>query len=351
MNTEDTITYENNVAMEQETSPVSQMNAMSPIPVLPQLSVALSLLVFVFGVTYVGASKMLTTEKTLISDIRVETLPAATPQSEKLTLAQAFHGVEVGAESAIVWDVAKQRVLFNKNADEVRPLASITKLMTALISYELLPQNATIPITMSALQVEGDSGFSDGERFTREKLTDLTLIESSNDGAAALGAHAGTVIGAEGASDEVFVHAMNMKAEELGFTRMHFANSTGLDLSESEAGAYGTAREVALLMEYVILHARDAVARTTLSDTRIANKDGAYYEVTNTNTITDELEGLIASKTGYTALSGGNLVVAVNVGLNRPIIVTVLGSSQEGRFEDTLLLVEKARAYITQESE
>ncbi len=68
--------------------------------------------------------------------------------------------------------------------------------------------------------------------------------------------------------------------------------------------------------------------------------------VKNTNEVVQNIDGLIASKTGYTDLSGGNLVVAFDAGLNHPIIVTVLGSSQEGRFSDTLKLINEARNAI-----
>ncbi len=320
----------------------------SPIPVIPQLSVALGLLVFVFGVTYMGASSALTKEKTL--DVAVSTVPS-TEETAATRHANAFAETSLEARSAFVWDVSAQRVLFNKNADDVRPLASITKLMTALVSYELLDPEDRVSITKNALRIEGDSGLSEGERFTVENLVDLTLISSSNDGAAALAARAGQEIDAAEDSEAIFVHAMNVKAKELGLSKTRFENMTGLDVSETEAGAYGSARDVAMLMEYVVTHITDAVALTTLDLTTVYNQNGDAHTAKNTNTYTDDMEGLIASKTGYTTLSGGNLVVAVNVGLNHPIVVVVLGSSQEGRFKDTLDLVERARVHIANQSE
>lgn len=331
-----------------ETTDDRLMNgATSPIPVIPQLSVALLLLVFVFGVTYIGATSALTTAH--VPDVRVETLPAV-PQQNIHTKMSAFEDISIEAQSAFVWDVAKQRVLFNKNADESHPLASITKLMTALVAYELLDPNETVAISEHAIREEGDSGFTDGETFSMQNLADLTLLTSSNDGAVALSAQAGAVLYSD-APEDVFVHAMNVKARELGLSKTRFLNSTGLDISEHEAGAYGSARDVALLMEYVITHSEDAVALTKMDVTKITNERGEYHTAQNTNTAINELEGLIASKTGYTLLSGGNLVVAVNVGLNRPIIVAVLGSSYDGRFADVVNLVEEARLRIMRESE
>jgi D-alanyl-D-alanine carboxypeptidase len=320
----------------------------SPIPVVPQLSVALSLLVLVFGVTYVGASSTLSKAKPVL-DVRVEAMPAqdiATKRPEN-----AFKDTTLQARSAFVWDVSAQRVLFNKNADEQLPLASITKLMTALVTYELLDPEDRVSITHDAIQVEGDSGFTEGERFSVKDLTDLTLISSSNDGAAALGARAGHEIDASANADAIFVQAMNVKADELGLTKTYFENSTGLDLTETKAGAYGSARDVAFLMEYVVTHITNAVALTTLDLTTINNVAGEYHTVQNTNTHVEEMDGLIASKTGYTSLSGGNLVVAVNVGLNHPIVAVVLGSSYDGRFTDIVELINRAKTHIAQESE
>jgi D-alanyl-D-alanine carboxypeptidase len=316
----------------------------SPVPVLPQLSVALGLLVLVFGVSYVGASKALVAKTT--ENVRVETAATLKNTVDTTPLSKFFDSVDLEAKSAFVWDVRAQRVLFNKNADEQRPLASITKLMTALVAYELLDPSEKVEISQQAIGAEGDSGFSEGEVFTLQNLADLTLIESSNDGATAIGATAGSAVLDDSNPNAVFVHAMNIKAEELGLTKTYFYNSTGLDLSPTEAGAYGSARDVALLMEHIITQTPEAVARTSLDSATIKNTTGEYHVAENTNTVTQEIEGLIASKTGYTTLSGGNLVIAANIGLNRPIIIAVLGSSQAGRFDDALALLEKARLFV-----
>jgi D-alanyl-D-alanine carboxypeptidase len=322
----------------------------SPIPVVPQLSVALGLLIFVFSVTYLGMHTLSEKNTQVDNNVRVETpLPADTHQA--LISSSSFDTVTLQAQSAIVWDVQSQRVIFNKNADDVRPLASITKLMTALIAYDLLDPESTVNIPLQALETEGDSGFSDGEKFTTQNLIDLTLISSSNDGAAALATAAGSVI-KEGSRDaDVFIHAMNVKAETLGLDSTTFKNMTGLDVSAQEAGAYGSARDMALLMEHIVIKRPEIVARTNVTETAIKNKSGAYHTVENTNDVVNRINGLIASKTGYTPLAGGNLVVAFNAGLSRPIVIVVLGSTHAGRFEDTLALVEQTRTFLSSESE
>lgn len=316
------------------------------IPVIPQLSVALGLLVLVFGITYIGATQTLT--KSTSPDVYVEETPSDTQKAQ--SFANIFNTTSIQARAALVWDVKNQRALFNKNADDQLPLASITKLMTALVAYELLNPQDKITISVDDLKTIGDSGLIDGEKFTLRNLIDLTLISSSNDGATAIGASAAHAIDPTKDPETVFVKAMNLKAEELGLTKTSFKNSTGLDISESLAGASGSARDVSLLMEYIITHITDAVALTNLGMKTIKNESGEYHLAENTNEVVEDIDGLIASKTGYTALSGGNLVVAFNAGLNRPIIITVLGSSQSGRFIDTLALIKKVEEYIAKEN-
>jgi D-alanyl-D-alanine carboxypeptidase len=344
--TEEHIRYDELPEMDGDSSDVSHT---SSIPVVPQLSVALGLLVSVFAITYVGATHTLK-KHSEVADVRVvATLPTTTPQvAEKRS--HAFETVSVRARSVMVWDVEKQRVLFTKNADEQLPLASVTKLMTALVSYDLLNPEQIVPITSQALKVEGDSGFKTGETFSMRNLADLTLITSSNDGAVALSVAAGKEITDSPDAERAFVKAMNVKAEELGLTKTYFKNSTGLDLSPTTAGAYGSAHDVALLMEHVITQMGDAVARTKVDSTTIKNADGAYHTAENTNTVVDKIDGLIASKTGYTELAGGNLVIAFNAGLNRPVVIVVLNSTEEGRFTDILTLVKRARLYMEEES-
>ncbi len=319
----------------------------SSVPVPQELGVALGLLLIIFGTAYLSLPEK-DVEQPATTDyyIEEEITPEKATRPARLDI---FDDVAVRAHSAFVWDVKNQKPLFSKNPDDIRPLASVTKLMTALVAYELMSPEDRVSITNYAIKTEGDSGLLEGETFTMEDLADLTLVSSSNDGATALGATA-----AEGITDgyhpnEVFVKAMNIKAQELGLTKTTFRNSTGLDMSETEPGAEGTAREMTLLMEHIILNNPDSVALTAYDEARIRSLEGDDHTSKNTNRSVNEIDGLIASKTGYTVLAGGNLVIAFNAGLDRPIIVSVLGSSYNERFSDTLTLVEKTKEYINQE--
>lgn len=314
------------------------------LPVVGQLLVALSILGIVFASTYTGTLAALMKKTEPPADIRVEATITESALAPGLT--SYFDDMSLTARAAFVWDVKNERVLFNKNADEALPLASVTKLMTALVAYELLDDNSEVDISVEAIREDGDSGFHDGEIFSVRDLTDLMLIESSNDGARALSSAAGSALVESNDPNQVFIEAMNIKAGEIGLSSTHFKNVTGLDISKTEPGAVGTARDMAFLMEYIITHYPDVVALTSSERTTIDNADGEYHIVKNTNEAVNDIKGLIASKTGYTELAGGNLVIAFNAGFNRPIIVSVLSSTQNGRFEDAKLLSERARAYV-----
>jgi len=327
-----------------ETSPLSDVSSEeSHLPVVRQLIVALGLLVVVFGVTYIGTITALIKPSNDSNQVfvKAEIADANGPHPTN-----PFDTTALIGRAAFVWDVKEQKVIFNKNADDELPLASITKLMTALVAYELLDEDASVNISIDSIKADGDSGLSDGESFSIRNLTDLTLVTSSNDGATALSAAAGDSVDLGQDANKLFVEAMNLRADELGLQKTHFNNATGLDVSTSKAGAYSTAREVAFLMEYIITHYPNVTALTTVDTTRILNSDGEYHLAKNTNGIVTKIDGLIASKTGYTELAGGNLVVAFDAGLNRPIIITVLGSTQEGRFNDVLDLVKRSREYV-----
>jgi D-alanyl-D-alanine carboxypeptidase len=136
---------------------------------------------------------------------------------------------------------------------------------------------------------------------------------------------------------------MNIRAGELGLKTLSFKNTTGLDISVSEPGAVGSARETSHLLEHILMEYPEVLEPTKRGEARVFNEDGSYYDVTNTNDALYAIPNLLASKTGYTDLAGGNLTVAFDAGFDRPIIVTVLGSTRDERFSDVLRLITAIR--------
>lgn len=250
-----------------------------------------------------------------------------------------FSGITLEAKAAYVYDMNSEKVLFALNETRVLPLASLTKLMTAVIASELLPSGTVVTVGKVDIESEGDSGLFMNERWKLSDIIGFTLMTSSNDGASALATAAGS-LGQNAYGEPVeeskrkFVDAMNTKAEVLGLRGTHFFNESGLDIDGEISGGYGTAQDVALLMTHVVEIAYRNIESTTLVRTTMTSLDNIRHHATNTNEEINAIPGILASKTGYTDLAGGNLVIAFDAGLSHPIVVVVLGSTREGRFKD-----------------
>lgn len=251
-----------------------------------------------------------------------------------------FDNLNLEAKSAYVYDAKENKVLFSLNEEAQLPLASLTKLMTALVSSELVPKNTILTINESDLKLEGDSGLVAGEKWNFFDILKFTLMTSSNDGAHALASVIGYVKPRENGKTEeqMFVDEMNKKAGNISLTQTYYLNESGLDLSDGYSGAYGSAKDIAFLMAYITEKKPEILEATKYSSLEISSKDIVHSAI-NTNQYADSIPGIIGSKTGFTDLAGGNLVVAFDVSMGHPIIVSVLGSSVEGRFEDVERLI------------
>ncbi|MBL7045282.1 MAG: D-alanyl-D-alanine carboxypeptidase [Parcubacteria group bacterium] len=265
-------------------------------------------------------------------------------EDEVVNYVNAFEDISLEAKAAFVWDVNKREALYTFNEDTQLPLASLTKLMTAITADSILPEASVITIDNNSLKKEGDSGLFENERWSFKDLIKFTLMVSSNDGASAIASVAGLlksdfpIEGQE--SEKTFVNKMNEKAREVGLTQTYFINPTGLDTNEVIGGAYGSAKDVTKLLEYAVTNNSEIIDATRYSRLNFSSLNNIEHTATNTNSYIDRLPGLIASKTGFTDLAGGNLVVAFDAGMSRPIVISVLGSTQEGRFEDVEKLVK-----------
>jgi serine-type D-Ala-D-Ala carboxypeptidase (penicillin-binding protein 5/6) len=258
-----------------------------------------------------------------------------------------FSDIILEAKAAYVYDLNHKTVLYEKNAQAQLPLASLTKIMTALIAAESLPYQTVVTLKPEDLSADGDNGLMSGESWSARDLLDFTLIVSSNDGARALATAAGALEDAsEGVVNlsprEVFVGHMNEKARELNLEQTYFLNETGLDSTDEVSGGYGSAQDIVTLFGYALARLPNTFSATSYPELFFTSLDENVHTASNTNDVVAEVPNLIASKTGYTDLAGGNLVIAFDVGLNRPIIVAVLGSSREGRFKDAQTLFSTA---------
>jgi D-alanyl-D-alanine carboxypeptidase len=153
------------------------------------------------------------------------------------------------------------------------------------------------------------------------------------------------------ANTSTFVHFMNYKAEQLGLTQTYFLNPTGLDENGTVSGGYGSAKDVAVLMSYILKHYPSLLVSTTQEKITVSSLDNRKIGAQNTNSVVSTIPGIIASKTGLTDLAGGNLAIAFDASFGEPFIVVVLGSTEEGRFTDVQKLVAATIDYLGQRNQ
>ena len=206
----------------------------------------------------------------------------------------------LSANAAILINPDSGEIYFEKNASTRMPMASTTKIMTALVAIESMPLSTVITVAPEAVNVEGSSVYLyAGETLTLETLLYALLLESANDAAAAI------AYGISG-SIEAFSARMNARAQSLGLTDTHFMNPHGLDHAEH----YTTAYELAQITAEALKH---DVFRTIVSTRRLTapqSETGGARLFLNHNRLLSAYDGCIGVKTGYTKRSGRCLVSA-----------------------------------------
>lgn len=278
---------------------------------------------------------------------------APTEEVATIPYIDSFENISLEGKAAYVLDVNSGEAIFANNEETQLPLASITKLMTIVAASEYVEPEESIVIEYGNLNEEGDSGLLANEVWNAKDLFDFTLIVSSNDGADALATVAGAaklISGQSNAStaEGAFVEEMNEIAQEINLTQTYFLNETGLDPNTVTSGGYGSARDVAHLLGYLVTHKPHLIEATAVEVKEFTSDSQFVHVATNTNDAIANIPALIASKTGFTDLAGGNLVIAFDAGINRPIVVAVLGSSKEGRFSDVEKLVTASINHFSQ---
>jgi D-alanyl-D-alanine carboxypeptidase len=301
-------------------------------PALLQLSI---LFFFLISIFIFGISKLpLTTEHKWVENEvkpqKISILRNVVPNIDENRLI---------AKNVFVYDVSNDQILFQKNAGQEVPIASITKLMTAIVSSEILEEDYITEININATRQQSASGLTPGDRLTAKSLIDFSLISSANDAAYSLAAAVGEVLLAND-SESILVEIMNLKATDLKLPSFTFYNSTGLDVSTTKAGAYANARDVSLLMAHLYREYPEILEASKELRVQIPTVNGGYHNAQNTNRILSSIPNILGSKTGYTDLAGGNLTIMFDAGFNRPIVVTVLGSTFFGRFDDMAYIIE-----------
>jgi len=217
------------------------------------------------------------------------------------------------AKAAALADVTSGRILFSQRGDEPMKIASLTKIMTAIVAIENGELDNTIEVSKKAAGKEGSSLYlKAGEKITlRDALYGL-MLRSGNDAAVAIAEHVG-------GSVEGFAFLMNRKAEEIGLTRSHFMNPHGLD----EQGHYSSANDLAKLTVYALHNPEfKKIVSTRVKTARNPNESWDYKWV-NKNKMLTMYDGADGVKTGYTKQALRTLVSSATRNGQQLVAVTL----------------------------
>ena len=246
-----------------------------------------------------------------------------------LSVAPLVEGVpvSVACKSALLMEASSGQIIFEKNADEKRPVASVVKIMTILMCLEAIESGRCtlsdrVTISKNASGMGGSQVLLDtGETQTLEVLVKSAVVGSANDASVAIAEH---IYG----SQELFVSEMNKRAKQLGMTDTHFVNCTGLPA----AGQYTTARDVACMSQALFSHDEYYQYSTVWMDT-IDHGDGRHTDLTNTNRLIRLYDGCDGGKTGSTNEAGYCISATAQRGGMRLIAVVLAASSGSERFD------------------
>ena len=251
-------------------------------------------------------------------------------QPAALTAAQP--NLTLNCRAVCLIDQDTGTVLYEKNADQQMPIASITKVMTLLLTFEAvhdgrLTMQTPVPVSEHAYHMGGSQIWLEpGEQFTLDEMIKAICVSSANDAAVA-------VAELVGGSEQGFVQMMNDRAAELGMTNTTFHNACGLDTE----GHLSTARDVAIMSRQILTTCPEVLHYTGIWTDTLR---GGATQLVNTNKLLRRYNGITGLKTGTTGGAGVCISAsATRDGLN--LIAVVLGApSSKDRFEAATTLLD-----------
>lgn len=247
--------------------------------------------------------------------------------------------LEVSAPSAILMEKETGTVLYAKDEHTAREPASVTKVMTLLLTMEAIDSGALsyddyVTGSAHASSMGGSQiWLKEGEQMTVRDLLKAVCVVSGNDAAVALGEHLA-------GSEDAFVEKMNARAAELGMNDTHFVNACGLPAE----GHVSSAHDIALMSRELILHHPDIRQFTTIWMDSL--RDGASMLV-NTNKLIRFYDGATGLKTGSTSSAGYNVSATAERGGMELIAVVMQGKTSDERFADARALLDYGFAAYT----
>lgn len=254
-------------------------------------------------------------------------------RQQQAKIEETYKNLSLEAKSFVVYDITSKEIIAGKNENQVLPLASLTKVATALTSFSLDAVDKHVEIMPKSIDEGYDLGLVKDQIWSVKELIRYMLTFSSNDAAQVL---ADNLLGRD-----AFIKAMNAYSEKFSST-LHFTSPSGLDDGEI-LGGEGTALDVAKLMAYFYSNYPAILESTTHDRLRVKTLNSVLTGIPNTDTSVDSFINLYGSKTGFTDLAGGNLAIVFDAAFGRPVAIVVLGSSRDGRFKDMKKLHDLTR--------
>ena len=232
----------------------------------------------------------------------------------------------VSAASAVLIEASTGDIIYEKSAHERRPMASTTKIMTAVVAIEHADLSREVSVSDEAVGVEGSSIYlKGGEHLTLEELIFALMLESANDAATAIACEiAGSV--------DKFAELMNEKAAEIGLSDTNFTNPHGLD----HENHYTTAHDLAVLTAYALKNETFSKIVSTYKTTIPLYGDEGTRLLLNHNKMLKTYEHAIGVKTGFTKKSGRCLVSAAEKG-GMTLIAVTLSAPDDWRDHKSML--------------
>ena len=260
---------------------------------------------------------------------------------------------EITAKIAFVFETTRQRILWQKNGlRESQPIASLTKLMTALIVMENAKLDDVFTVSKNAVQTTGEmGGLVVGEELTVKNLLYALLVESSNDAAVALAKGIDNKIVLDSAPQNAelrsnnnitnFVDLMNQKAKNMGLANTNFADPSGLDPG-NRSSAWDMNRLMQEVLKYQVLQ---NIMQTSTID--FQSVDGKFnHHIAGTDKLLGKLPEIIGGKTGYTEEAGNCMILAWRAPNGQGIVISIIMDSQDRMAESEALLTWTKEAFL-----
>ncbi len=255
---------------------------------------------------------------------------SASPATVAPEMALNLSAPQIGSKSAVVYDLNSGTVLYSKNLDEKLPIASLTKLMTAIVTVRHVPPDSVVTIRKTDLTEIGSTvGLVEGEKIKVIDLLKAMLIPSGNDAALALASYVG-------GSPEKFAVLMNEEGQRLNLVATSFSNPVGWDRWDDKENFSNSLDLIKIVQDFITHEELREIVST--KQAVVTSVDGKYvHNLHTTNQLLMEDSNVVGIKTGFTSKALGNLIIQYKA--EGTSVLSIILSSQD-REEDSRKLLE-----------